>query len=436
MEKFTKENLNQRKSKIAAEMRDLASDPSVAPDDVATRLTALETELKDIDTRLTALESSDSLDVETNASQGRKSTPLGSELRFGIHTGKTKGYSFVRAINAIEKDKCLNGYERELSDEVERRSGFKPKHGGFFVPSSREIYPDLSTRSTFDTTAGAGAIPTVLGTDFIEFLRANMICVQAGATTINATGGTFSLSQQTATASPGFVAAGAAPSAESNATIGKVTWTPQAAMVYTDIDRMFMAEVTNIDTEKFVREDLGLALGELYDQMGLNGSGSGQPTGILQNSSVPTVALGTNGLAPTYPNLIGMESSIENNNAPNKKRAYVTTPKAKGAYKQTPKVSNYPDYLWEKDNTMNGYPAFATANMPNNLSKGSGSNLSASIFGDFSELVFAQWGQIEVVVDPYSRSTYGDIRIVAYQIYDVQLRHATSFAKCLDIVAE
>ena len=40
-------------------------------------------------------------------------------------------------------------------------------------------------------------------------------------------------------------------------------------------------------------------------------------------------------------------------------------------------------------------------NVPSNLSKGSGSNLSAAIYGRFSDLLIGQWSGIEIETDIY-----------------------------------
>jgi hypothetical protein len=65
--------------------------------------------------------------------------------------------------------------------------------------------------------------------------------------------------------------------------------------------------------------------------------------------------------------------------------------------KTTTKVasSTFGDWLWERDNTVNGYPAFSTNQVPATLAKGSGTNLSACLLGDFSQIIYGMWGQLD-----------------------------------------
>jgi hypothetical protein len=72
--------------------------------------------------------------------------------------------------------------------------------------------------------------------------------------------------------------------------------------------------------------------------------------------------------------------------------------------------------------------------MPSNLTKGSGSNLSAMIFGVWSELLIGQWSGIDILVDQYTGSNAGTVRVVAFHDCDFAVRHPESFAECNEIV--
>ena len=55
------------------------------------------------------------------------------------------------------------------------------------------------------------------------------------------------------------------------------------------------------------------------------------------------------------------------------------------------------------------------------------------IFGDFSQVILAFWSAPDVLIDPYTNSSKGGTRIVVFQDVDVVVRHAESFAACLDV---
>jgi len=55
------------------------------------------------------------------------------------------------------------------------------------------------------------------------------------------------------------------------------------------------------------------------------------------------------------------------------------------------------------------------------------------LFGDWSQLILAFWSSPDVLIDPYTNSSKGGTRIVVFQDCDVGVRHAQSFAACLDV---
>ena len=72
--------------------------------------------------------------------------------------------------------------------------------------------------------------------------------------------------------------------------------------------------------------------------------------------------------------------------------------------------------------------------MPSNLTKGSGSNLSALIFGVWSDLLIGQWSGIDLLVDPYTGSNAATVRVTAFHDCDFAVRNAESFAECNEII--
>jgi len=71
--------------------------------------------------------------------------------------------------------------------------------------------------------------------------------------------------------------------------------------------------------------------------------------------------------------------------------------------------------------------------VPSNLTKGTASGIcSAIIFGNFADLIIGMWGGLDLMVDPYSNSTSGTVRVVALQDVDVAVRNAVSFSAMKD----
>tara|TARA_Y100001960_G_scaffold134017_1_gene142202 strand:- start:227 stop:460 length:234 start_codon:yes stop_codon:yes gene_type:complete len=57
--------------------------------------------------------------------------------------------------------------------------------------------------------------------------------------------------------------------------------------------------------------------------------------------------------------------------------------------------------------------------VPNNLTKGTGSGLSAILFGNFQDLLVAEWGSLDVLFDPYTGSSTGAMRVTVFMDVDV-----------------
>ena len=72
---------------------------------------------------------------------------------------------------------------------------------------------------------------------------------------------------------------------------------------------------------------------------------------------------------------------------------------------------------------------------PSNLTKGSGTNLSAVIYGNFADLLIGMFGQLEILVDPYTDFAKGTVGVRGLQSIDIAVRHAESFAAMQDAIA-
>jgi HK97 family phage major capsid protein len=374
----------------------------------------------------------------------RMSEPLPCDLP------ENKGkYNLCRALLRMADDK-LDGLEGETAQEISLRIGKKSSGHGFFMPSNLRMnwqtHPNYRVggrplisgyeRRIDDTTAGAGAVLTRWDTTWIEYLRARMVLNQLGIRTLTDMHGNFQMPAQTGIGTVSWVAesTGVATTAQ---TIGQVLFQPKTVGAYTDMSRRFLEQLS-IDAELFVREDLAAILARGIETAVYNGTGSPQPTGIMQNSAVTqVVSIGTNGGYPAISNFIELEELLGKANADMGNLAYVTTPAVKGTLKQTPiqyqsQTSYVPVPIWGKDDQVNNYPIYSTNLMPSNLTKGSGSSLSAVIFANWMDAVLAFWSGVDVLVDPYTGGSAGTLRVILLQDCDFELRHAASFATIVD----
>jgi HK97 family phage major capsid protein len=383
---------------------------------------------------------------KTNPTGGPTELPRGPEVGEDrndpvCNPDPTK-YRLLRAINQLANGSRVDGYEGEISQEIAKRTESAPN--GFFMP------PNLAMRAfekgdpraqgngerrAFDTTAGAGAIPTILDTArFIDSLKAVPIVARMGATYLADLVGSLAIPRMATNIQTYFVGESTAPT-PSNPTIDQVTLSAHTLGAWTLITRR-MRKQTSLDVENMVRRNMlwFMALG--LDNAALNGTATGnQPNGLLTNTAISTTAIGTNGGDATWANIVAMESAIADANAMADNMGYLTSPVGKGRMKVLPKIagSQYSSWLWESDNTVNGYKAMASTLMPKTLTKGTGTNLTSILFGNWASLMIGLWGGIDIIVDPYSNSTSGDLKVTMLQDMDCNVQHPESFNKIVDM---
>ena len=85
---------------------------------------------------------------------------------------------------------------------------------------------------------------------------------------------------------------------------------------------------------------------------------------------------------------------------------------------------------------MNGYNVFATNGVPSSLTKSTGTNLSALIFGAFEYLWIGFWSDgVEVLVDPLTGADNGQTKLHFAAFADAKIVLPPAFAALQDIAA-
>lgn len=351
----------------------------------------------------------------------------------GLSTQETKQYSVMRAINAMANpgDRAAQeaaAFERSCSEAVGKKMGKTAR--GFFLPS------DVQKRDLTAGTNNAGgfSIQTDLrANDFISMLRNAMIIDQLGARMLTGLVGQVAIPKQSGAATAYWVAENTAPT-ESQQVLAQVTMTPKTVGAFTDISRRLLLQ-SSLDVENMVQSDLAAVLGLAIQQAAINGTGaSNQPTGLLTAITASVIG-GTNGLAPTWQNMIDLETGVAAANADIGSMAYLTNAKMRGKLKSTQKFTGTNGMpVWDAGNTpINGYRCGVTNAVPSNLTKGTSTGVcSAAIFGNFSDLIIGMWGTLDLLVDPYTGSTAGTVRVVTLQDVDVAIRNVESFTTMVD----
>lgn len=350
----------------------------------------------------------------------------------GLTDKEAKRFSVVRAIHALANPTDASAqraaaFEFECSQAVGTKMGKAAR--GFFMPTEVQKR-DLLVGTP---TAGGNAVATeLLAGSFIDLLRNAMVIDRMGVRMLTGLVGQIAIPKQTGAATAYWVAENSAPT-ESQQTIGQVTMSPKTVGAFTDISRRLTLQ-SSIDVESMVNQDLATVLGLAIQQAAISGSGaSNQPSG-LTTLVTPSVIGGANGLAPTWDHIIKLETDVSVANADVGTLGYLTNAKVRGKLKGTSKVSGQNGYIWESGDTpLNGYRAGVTNAVPSNLTKGTSNGVCSAIaFGNWADMMIGMWGSLDIMVDPYTGSTAGTIRVVALQDVDVAVRNVESFATMVD----
>lgn len=354
-------------------------------------------------------------------------------------TGKeAQRFSFLRAINALanptdRRAQEVAGFERECSEAVGQKLGRSAQ--GFFVPN------DVQKRDLVVGTAGAGGYTVstdLLAANFIDMLRNRMMVMKMGAQMLSGLTGQIAIPRQTGGATAYWVAESGAVT-ESTQAFDQVTMTPRTVGAFNDISRKLLLQ-SSIDIEAFVRNDLAKVLGLAIDLAAIHGTGaSNQPTGIVSTAGIGSVVGGTNGLAPTWAHIVELWSDVATANADFGSTGFLTNSKVVGKLMTTEKASSTAQFVCpgfpdaSGMTTFGGGKAGVSNQVSSALTKGSSSGVcSAILFGNFADLIIGSWGTLDLIVDPYTASTSGTVRVVALQDVDIAVRHAESFSAMLD----
>ena len=356
----------------------------------------------------------------------------------GMSVKEAKNFSFMRAINAManpadRKAQQDAQFEREASDAFATKYGRSAQ--GFFVPLEVQKR-DLNVTTN---TAGGHTVSTdLLAQSFIELLRSRMQVTKMGAQTLSGLTGSIAIPRQTGGATAYWVAESGSP-AETQQAFDQVTMNAKTVGAFTDISRKMLLQ-SSLDVEAFVRNDLATVLALELDRAAIAGTGlSNQPTGILATSGIGDVAGGTNGLAPTWAHIVELWSDLAVANADFGSLGILTNAKVIGKLMGTLKATGVAGYIIENFPGADGFTSAAglrvgaSNQVPSNLVKGtSGAVCSALISGNWNDLIIGQWGTLDLMVDPYSGSTSGTVRVVALQDADIAIRHPESFSAMKD----
>jgi HK97 family phage major capsid protein len=372
-----------------------------------------------------------------------------TDSSIGMSRKEVEKYSIRKAIFSLstpDRSGKLDGLEKECHEAALKTMGRNLSGPtGFFIPQDviqTRFQPAGwgAGRQTRDMQAGifplGGALveTEVDGAALIEVLRNKMFVVKAGARTLGGLKANVAIPRQSGTTTAYWLGE-IQPTPESDLALQQLLLTPHRLAGNSVYSNLLLIQ-ESVDVEMLIRSDITAQLALAKDLAALSGTGGAQPIGIINTTGVGTMSF-TSG-TPTLAQIISMESIVAAANADMGELAYMLSTAGRGVLKQTPLLpgaggvgSAFPAFFWNKPmdsndakqgiGEVNGYPAYATNQLNTAL------NGNKAIFGNWNDLIIADWAGWEVLVDPYTYSKNSEVQVTVSSFTDIGIRHPGSF---------
>lgn len=347
----------------------------------------------------------------------------------GLSENEARGFSFINLFRALSADpeNRKREYERAkfemeacqaAADQMTHRSA-----KGTVIPTDVLLTPLQGQRADTIvgaktgagyTNAGTNSIQTLLLTSsFIDMLRNRSVLMQRVVELSGLVGNIDIAKQLTGTAAAWIGEDEASP--KSDITFGIVSLRPHTVSNRGEITRRLLMQ-NSLGVEALFRSDLATTLALEIDRAGLYGTNANnEPKGLVEYNVAARYWNANN--APTYAELVAMETALANSNAEASAMSYIATPAFRGYAKTALKFAGIAGTIWEPGGTVNGYGC----DVSNQLVAGD------IMFGNWADFLVGMWGGLDVTVDPYTHSDKGRIRITQFQDLDFTIRREESF---------
>lgn len=341
-------------------------------------------------------------------------TPLG-DGGIGLSRKEAKQWSFARAIRSVLNNGRVDGFEREVSDEVAKRLGQDP--AGFYIPTD---IPHEKRALTADTASTGGyLVDDDLRTgSFIEILRNKMKVRELGAQMLTGLTSNVTIPTQE-TAATAEVESENSQLTGSNPTFGQKTLSPHRIGAKVPISKQLIQQ-SGTNVESIVRNDIAQVIALEVDRQCLHGNSgtAGEIIGLANTNNINTVTFGA---TATWAKAIEFETDVAAANGDIGTMAYLADAATRGAWKGIKKDSGSGIFIWE-NNMVNGYRAEVSQQVSG----------SVVFFGVWNQLLIGEFGAIDVVVDNLTLADKHQVQLVVNYLSDMVVRQPAAFSVSTD----
>ena len=175
-----------------------------------------------------------------------------------------------------------------------------------------------------------------------------------------------------------------------DSSVESVTLKPKRLTAYVDLSKMLLMQA-NANLEAVVREDIQKAVADKL-QKTLLGDAAGsniKPAGLFYEAETLE--------AVNFANIINIEKTVEESNAV--ATGYIINPSVKATCRAAVKAQGQGGFLFE-GGELDGMPTAVT-------------NAAGGIlYGNLKDIVIGQFGNVSILVDPYSKAVNDEVRLV------------------------
>ena len=257
------------------------------------------------------------------------------------------------------------------------------------------------TRTVTQTVSGDGVHDEVVETEFkglLEPLYADSVISNLGITIYNGLpAGDFKVSAMGKGAAAWADETGVA--SESKNAFTHVTLQPKRISAQLSYSKQFLAQDT-IGAEAAIRRDIYNALVAQIQatMLSADASGANKPAGIFNGVTAKNIS--------SYAELCNVEAAVDDSNVKGE-RKYLMSNKAKAILRCMPKSSLATELVLH-GNDIDGTQVIANSDVPT----------TQYAYGDFSNIVMGTWGNVDLIIDPYTLAAENSVRIVVNAFVD------------------
>ncbi|WP_227271237.1 phage major capsid protein [Roseobacter weihaiensis] len=373
----------------------------------------------------------DKLDSERGEATRAKATEIGLTQR------ETKSFSVVRLLRHLSNPDERR-FEQDAGFEIEAVRAANGQHKGqvrgVILPT--EVMRDRPSNPASqvhairaaDQFAGTPSLggnivdETLMAGSMIDILRNMSVLPRLGARVFSGLVGDVAFPKQLTDVTAYWIPEDGSP-AKSAITFGQVKMTPHTVAAMNEISRRLLIQDA-VSVEAYVRASIMAQIALKIDNAGLNADADPDaPAGLgavfaQGGSGIHHVDLAAAG-QPTYVETVKLRTAVKKANALQGSLGYALSPDVEEHLLTTPKFGAGAEVpIMVEEGRLGGYSAACSNQVED----------ADLWFGNWSDFYMGLWSGVDLLVDPYSNSGSGAVRIVAHQDVDFAIAREQSFA--------